>query len=476
MKKIYLLLFLCVASVSCSEWFDTTPDGTSVSEDRFFRNENAFLNALTDVYTQLRAESLYGRMLSVGELEFMGQNFQPAGTDFRAAADLDYADAAFRTAIEQTFVDMYKAIAACNNVIAHIETTKIVFNSKSRKRIITGELYGLRAALHFELLRLFHPAYAVDPDFVGLPYMVRFGMTASEPLSTEAFVGRVIADLERAASELETADPVLNGFTLGTVLPGEIDSRLRTFCLNYYAVTTLLARVYLYKGDYEQAAAYASRAFEHQTKVDDYSFSREHLFGIATLPGGFPRSAASLYGRDGASVTKHYAALFDNPKDTRYRDWFDNSDPSRVFMAYKFGENSVLNGYTSVAGNESVLPCRIPFVKLGEAALIEAEALVRQSADNIADAAARVAELQKARDIPTVAEQLETSGLTVAELLDAIELEYRREFFGEGQLFYYYKRLNSPRIPKSDGTELTVTADRYTWPIPEGSVNVIQAF
>ena len=86
-----------------------------------------------------------------------------------------------------------------------------------------------------------------------------------------------------------------------------------------------------------------------------------------------------------------------------------------------------------------------------------------------------MAGLQKARDIPTVAERLETSGLTVGELLDAIELEYRREFFGEGQLFYYYKRLNSPRIPKSDGTELTVTADKYTWPIPEGSVNVIQA-
>ena len=87
MKKIYLLLFLCVASVSCNEWFDTTPDGTSIPEDRFFRNENAFLNALTDVYTQLRSESLYGRMLSVGELEFMGQNFQPAGTDFHFASN-----------------------------------------------------------------------------------------------------------------------------------------------------------------------------------------------------------------------------------------------------------------------------------------------------------------------------------------------------------------------------------------------------
>ena len=111
-------------------------------------------------------------------------------------------------------------------------------------------------------------------------------MTASEPLSTEAFVGKVIADLERAASELETTDPVLDGFTLGTVLPGEIDSRLRTFCLNYYAVTTLLARVCLYKGDYEQAAAYAVRAFEHQTKVEK-RYRLFYYFG----PGEYARAS-----------------------------------------------------------------------------------------------------------------------------------------------------------------------------------------
>lgn len=247
---------------------------------------------------------------------------------------------------------MYKAIASCNNVIAHIENTNIVFNSKSRKRIITGELYGLRAALHFELLRLFHPAYAVDP---GFRRTALYGPFRNDGVRAALYRGvRRQGDRRSRTGRFRTRNggPRVERLYAGTVLPGEIDSRLRTFCLNYYAVTTLLARVYLYKGDYEQAAAYASRAFEHQTKVekryrvfyyfgpgeygDDYSFSREHLFGIATLPEGFPRSAALLYGRNGASVTKHYSALFDNPKDTRYRDWFDNSDPSRVFMAYKF--------------------------------------------------------------------------------------------------------------------------------------------
>lgn len=487
MKKTYLLLLLCVVSVSCNDWFDTTPEGTTVPEDKFFRNENAFLNALTDIYTQLRSENLYGRMLSVGELEFMGQNFQPAGTSFEAAAALNFADAGFRARIEQTYVEMYKAISDCNNAIDHIETTQAVFNSKSRKRIITGELYGLRAALHFDLLRLFHPAYAVDRTFVGLPYMTRFGMEASAPLSTEAFLEKVIADLNRAVSELEDSDPIRNGLSLGTVLPGEIDSKLRTFCMNYYAASAMLGRVYLYKGDYPQAAQWAAKAFEHQTAVekryrlfyyfgpgeygDDFSFSREHIFGIATQPEGFPLLTSALYGTGGAGVTKHYPTVFDNTKDTRYRDWFDNG--GTVYMAYKFGENSVLNDYTSVSGGESVLPCRIPFIKLSEAALIEAEALVRQSADNLEQAAARIVELQKARDITDLKDRMESpSGLSVDDLLQAVEMEYRRDFFGEGQLFHYYKRLNRSRIPKYDGGEATVSPNGYTWPIPAGGGSV----
>lgn len=484
MKKICILV-ACAVSVSCTDWFAVTPDETAVTEDRFFRNENAFLNALTDVYTQLRSESLYGRTLSVGEVEFMGQNFRPAEALQTAAATLNYADASFAAAIEQTYVDMYHAIAACNNLIEHIETTNVVFNDKARKRIITGELYGLRGALHFELLRLFHPAWAVNPDFVGLPYMTRFGMTASQGLSTRAFLDRVIADLDRAAAELKDTDPIFSGYSLSSVLPGEIDSRLRTFCMNYYAVRAIRARVCLYMGDYPGAAACAGEVFEHLTLVDkgrqlyhffapgeygdDFSFSREHVFGVSTMPGGFDELTEKLYGEGGVLVTAHYAELFPDTRDTRYRDWFDNSQAEQVRMSHKFGTESVLNGYTASGGNESVLPCRAPFVKLGEMALIHAEALVRGGETDVAKAAARIVEMQQARDITEVADRLADPAFTCGELLDYVEREYRRDFFGEGQLFHYYKRLNRTSIPRYDGGDLSVTADRYTWPIPAAS-------
>ena len=57
--------------------------------------------------------------------------------------------------------------------------------------------------------------------------------------------------------------------------------------------------------------------------------------------------------------------------------------------------------------------------------------------------------------------------LTPQALLDD---EYRKEFFGEGQLFFYYKRLKRTSIPGSTGANVTVTlsSNDYVLPIPDG--------
>ena len=57
--------------------------------------------------------------------------------------------------------------------------------------------------------------------------------------------------------------------------------------------------------------------------------------------------------------------------------------------------------------------------------------------------------------------------LTPQALLDD---EYRKEFFGEGQLFFYYKRLNRSSIPSatnSTGT-VSISSTDYVLPIPDG--------
>jgi hypothetical protein len=49
-----------------------------------------------------------------------------------------------------------------------------------------------------------------------------------------------------------------------------------------------------------------------------------------------------------------------------------------------------------------------------------------------------------------------------------IQKEYQKEFWGEGQLFFYYKRTNKTSIPSAiSGTaNVTMTAAKYVVPLP----------
>jgi len=46
--------------------------------------------------------------------------------------------------------------------------------------------------------------------------------------------------------------------------------------------------------------------------------------------------------------------------------------------------------------------------------------------------------------------------------------EYQKEFYGEGQLFYYYKRTNANAIPNGSTTSGNITMDKtkYVLPLP----------
>ncbi len=58
-------------------------------------------------------------------------------------------------------------------------------------------------------------------------------------------------------------------------------------------------------------------------------------------------------------------------------------------------------------------------------------------------------------------------------LQDYLTLEYRREFFGEGQLFFYYKRLNEEWIPDAVSDwddEVWMSKEEYVVPLPESEI------
>lgn len=469
---------------SCNDYFDKTGDEQHITDKKFFGDEAAFASALTDCYTLMRSRDLYGGMLTLEMMEFANQNMAPHDAFSSAASQLNFADAALAARIDTMTHAAYRVVAACNKLIDEAERTKVVFTSAGKKKIITAEAYALRAAVQFDLLRLFHPAPATDAGFRGLPYVTHTSANVPEALTTTQILQAVNDDLAHAAQLLKTADPILKERN-SIVGVGEFDRRLRTFQMNYYAVKAVQARVALWQGNYEQAVAQADSVLAHlQNTVaryrlfywvtpghygSDFSFSREYVFGIASTPSGFARLSDDMFKTKGIQTTTSLRDIYADNADIRYRAWF-RQQGSGYAMSNKFGSATLLTDYVySTSATATSLPAAIPYIKLGEVMLIKAEALNEMGQTSAARSL--LEEMQGYKDISYASS---ATSVTKESLRELIYAEARRDLFGEGQLFYLNKRLGLMSVKAADGTMRTVTLNQYTLPLPADLFNAIQ--
>ena len=469
---------------SCNDYFDKTGDEQHITDKKFFGDEAAFASALTDCYNLMRSRDLYGGMLTLEMMEFANQNIAPHDAISSAASQLNFADAALAARVDSMTHAAYRVVAACNKLIDEAERTKVVFTSAGKKKIITAEAYALRAAVQFDLLRLFHPAPATDAGFRGLPYVTHTSANVPEALTTTQILQAVNDDLAHAAQLLKTADPILKERN-SIVGVGEFDRRLRTFQMNYYAVKAVQARVALWQGNYEQAVAQADSVLAHlQNTVaryrlfywvtpghygSDFSFSREYVFGIASTPTGFARLSDDMFKTKGIQTTTSLRDIYADNADIRYRAWF-RQQGSGYAMSNKFGSATLLTDYVySTSATATSLPAAIPYIKLGEVMLIKAEALNEMG--QTAAARSLLEEMQGYKDISYASR---ATSVTKESLRELIYAEARRDLFGEGQLFYLNKRLGLMSVKAADGTMRTVTLSQYTLPLPADLFNAIQ--
>lgn len=486
MKKtiFFLIALLMITLSSCNDYFDKTGDEQHITDKKFFGDEAAFASALTDCYTLMRSRDLYGGMLTLEMMEFANQNMAPHDAFSSAAAQLNFADVALEARVDSMTHAAYRVVAACNKLIDEAERTKVVFTSAGKKKIITAEAYALRAAVQFDLLRLFHPAPATDAGFRGLPYVTHTSANVPEALTTTQILQAVNDDLAHAAQLLKTADPILKERN-SIVGVGEFDRRLRTFQMNYYAVKAVQARVALWQGNYEQAVAQADSVLAHlQNTVaryrlfywvtpghygSDFSFSREYVFGIASTPTGFARLSDDMFKTKGIQTTTSLRDIYADNADIRYRAWF-RQQGSGYAMSNKFGSATLLTDYVySTSATATSLPAAIPYIKLGEVMLIKAEALNEMG--QTAAARTLLEEMQGYKDISYASR---ATSVTKESLRELIYAEARRDLFGEGQLFYLNKRLGLTSVKAADGTMRTVTLSQYTLPLPADLFNAIQ--
>lgn len=454
-----VLIALSIALFSCNKWLDVEPK-SQVRDSDLFSTESGFKEALSGVYSSLTYEPLYGREMTFGLMDVLAYEWDSQPSSYDADKIYNYPGNQVSLArIDAIWNGLYNSVVNDNKLLEEIDAKKSVF-SGDNYNIIKGEALALRGFIHFDLLRAFGASYEENPQKIAIPYYKKTGSEIAPQLSVTAVLDLAIADLNEAA-ELLKVDPLITGRTV-TTLDDSGYLLNRQLHLNYYAVKGLLARIYLYKKDYLKALENANvvisankfawiqaAALNDKTQAD-LTFSTEHLFALnmvrlkTIFDNSFTATGNSVFSLTPATKIEYYQSA---SEDYRYLRWFDMTATGfHFFNKYNQLENA---NWPQAYRN------KMPLIKLPEMYFIAAEA---QKSTNITVAAELINEVRLHRGL--------TSTTINAANFDAVLLqEFRKEFLGEGQLFFYHKRKNNAAIPRAAGLDL-ITLKGYKLPIP----------
>ena len=473
-KLLFVLLFPALFTISCSDWLDVKPR-QQIEADVLFGREEGFKDALAAVYLNMITPSMYGTEMTFGLVDVLGIVYPTTGRDYTYAKEHNYDYPFVEGLITNIWQTSYNTIANLNNLIDHLRKADPTMFSQDNYNVILGEALGLRAFIHFDLLRLFAPSYKSNPTAQAIPYISKYEFKITPQSTVTAVLDSVLRDANEALSLLKISDPVYTGREISTF---EDDGYLlnRKDNMNYYAVTAFKARVHLYRDDLSNAAQCAEEVIQSEVArwvtfseisgaepdMRDRALSPEHIFSfdcrnltelansrLARLSGGGPSTLVRL------SFPQVYlnTTLFPRSDDWRYRFLFrlpvNSINPADDFECIKFGAI----GVSPNMGFRNLLPV----MRLPEVYLILAEALLPTNPT-------RSAELVNEMTINRgIAGGIVVQGASVETIRQAIFDEFRREFVAEGQLFFYHKRLDLPAIA---GGPPFFDKSKYVLPMP----------
>ena len=440
---VVLLAGIFLAATGCKKYLQVQPTG-SYTEDQVFANRTAVQQALNGLYIDLAENNLYGASLTQTHIELMAQRYRALqdGVNFyEQYQQNNYQASQAQNTFDNIWKSAYHTILSANLFLEKIDKTiqnHVV--TEEQGRLMKGEALAIRALLHFDIMRIFGPVYSAGANQKAIPYYSEANGKA-QPIITSAEVLAKILDDLNSAEGLLAQDAIIQ---YGIVRHPEPDfyTDCRNQRLNYFAVKALKARVYLWGGNHKEAHDAALAALTEgekwfpwlpytsiiNTTIPDRIFSTEMLFAVYNR--GLYKNYSSFFS-PALTETRLLA-----PDNTNLRNTFENNEndwrfpstwrqtnkPFRTF--FKYEDVSALQswGYWQ------------PMIRKSELYYILAE-----TATDPAKALTYLNTVRNNRGLIN----LGGSANIAAEILK----EYKKEFYGEGQLFFYYKRTNTASVP-----------------------------
>lgn len=465
LRYIFLLAVLVMAT-SCKKWLDVSPK-TQIRNRELLSSEQGFKDALTGAYIQLGSGALYGQQMTMGFIDAIAYRYNVASTSapFYQASRYNYLDNTTKGYIAGIWGGLYTNVANINNILTQLDEQKSIFLGNNYN-LIKGEALALRALTHFDLLRMFAPAPVVDPNAKAIPYVTRFGISVYPLLTVNEVMDSCMKDLTEAAQLLSSFKTMNLAFNDDPFL-----SYSRNH-MNYWAVKGLQARINLYRGNKSEALAAATEVINNQTgnfpfvqstaaaatTNRDRLYYSEQLFGLyifklkdlqdayfkTTSVGGTPALAHTS-----ANITALFETSSGGSSDIRFNYQFALYGSG--YSTTKFWQDDL---------NSEHLKGLMPIIRISEMYYIAAECS--------ATPAEGVAFLNAVRTNRGLAALATTISATALET--EILKEYKKEFYAEGQLFFYFKRKNTLRV---DGSSINAV---YTFPLPDNEIEFAKRF
>lgn len=482
MKKNFILYWLlCIVTVTaCSDWLDVNPR-TEVKEEQLFETEDGFKSALVGAYIQVASSNLYGKNTSMYFPELLSQTWTPGSDQDNHPLEMyipkwDFKHAGVESLIETMYKSYYKCIAHLNEILGNLDARKSVF-MHGNYDLIKGEALGLRAFLHLDLLRFFGPIPDAEAGGkLAIPYVEEITKNPNllTTLTYAEVVKRIIRDLDAAEKCLEN-DPLVTSdnkhlnspdgaWTDWEDKPKDDWQMYRQVRFNYYAVKGTKARFYQWIGDTENAVKQAREVIasgkfrltnENDYQSDYLGYKRnmvmlsEHLFGVSNpdhqdvIQSLFKNSDA-LLSQKVNNISKAYEGITGDIRNVANRYWQER--------AYQSSKTNHFRKYSGIDDIPAVN--KIPLLRLAEMYLILLEDLPEGERELY------YKEYLIARNLPL---DWETS--LKNELKDRLEKEYCKEFMGEGQMFFFYKRHGYIQYTWPSTFKVPVTS--YVIPLPQ---------
>lgn len=464
LKKMLRVLFVVLLVLSCKKSFLDAPNTDSAFKQVYVTDLKTTADYLKGTYLVLSSDFFARYQLIYPEVVADNIKLVDATSSYLSRS-YNWAQSASSVETQDIWMFGYKVIRHCNFVLEKAEAYKV--DNPELSNEIKAQAYGLRALCYSILVNVYAQPYGFTSgaSHPGVPYITSSDWT--DPVSGRQTVAEVYNNM---ISDLKNAIPLF------------ANNSISTLYMNQKAAKALLARIYLYKGDYPAAKNIAREIIASTPLMSGPNypgklFTLQETEALFQLPPGFAGLPSSSYYLDinifNSAIyfdmpflqflpTNDVVSLLnDDPHDVRNNWVTKQSDGSWIITKYP---KDVVPGFPTYFSTGSYYPT---LLRSSEMYLIAAEA--HANLNNVDSAHFYLDALRK-RANPAAASSIEIG----TALLEAIYKERRKELAFEGLRMFDLQRWKKG-VHRIDGwnanaKDLPYPSNKAIAPIPNEDV------